>query len=148
MRLGLRWLVHRAGDALTLRDARTGRQSHPVNHRDDRSRNWKGKRDRPPGPRMLCGCESEQPAFVVLMVIDRLQAVNAAFGHEAGDQLLRYFSAYVRRGMPSSDQLFRWTDASLLALVRRSTKIEKLRDEIQYLTNGTETRVHAASACR
>jgi GGDEF domain-containing protein len=72
-------------------------------------------------------------AFVVLMVIDRLQAVNAALGHEAGDQLLRYFSAHARRAMPSGDQLFRWTDASLLALVRRSTKIEILRDEIRYL---------------
>jgi diguanylate cyclase (GGDEF)-like protein len=78
-------------------------------------------------------CRSDQPAFVAVMVIDRLQAVNAALGHEAGDQLLRYFSAYVRRSMPSGDQLFRWTGASFLALVLRSTKIEQLREETRYL---------------
>jgi GGDEF domain-containing protein len=78
-------------------------------------------------------CESEQPAFVAIMVIDRLQAVNAALGSEAGDQLLRYFSGYVGRGLTSGDQLFRWTGASLLALVLRPTKIETLREEIRYL---------------
>jgi GGDEF domain-containing protein len=67
------------------------------------------------------------------MVVDRLQAVNAALGSEAGDQLLRYFSGYVQRGLPSGDQLFRWTGASLLALVLRPTKIETLREEIRYL---------------
>jgi GGDEF domain-containing protein len=78
-------------------------------------------------------CESEQPAVVAVMVIDRLQAVNAALGSEAGDQLLRYFSGYVGRGLTSGDQLFRWTGASLLALVLRPAKIETLREEIRYL---------------
>lgn len=67
------------------------------------------------------------------MVIDRLQAVNAALGSEAGDQLLRYFSGYVQRSLPSGDRLFRWTGASFLALVLRSTRIETLREEIRYL---------------
>jgi GGDEF domain-containing protein len=78
-------------------------------------------------------CGSEQPAIVAVMVIDRLQAVNAALGPEAGDQLLRYFSGYVARGLTSGDQLFRWTGASLLALVLRPAKIETLREEIRYL---------------
>jgi GGDEF domain-containing protein len=78
-------------------------------------------------------CESEQPAFVAVMVLDRLQAVNAALGSEAGDQLLRYFSGYVRRGLPPEDQLFRWTGASFLALLLRPAKIETLREEIRYL---------------
>jgi GGDEF domain-containing protein len=78
-------------------------------------------------------CEAERPAFVVIMVIDRLQAVNTALGPEAGDQLLRYFSGYVGRGLTSGDQLFRWTGASLLALVLRPTKLEALREEIKYL---------------
>jgi GGDEF domain-containing protein len=78
-------------------------------------------------------CASEQPALVAIMVIDRLQAVNAALGSEAGDQLLRYFSAYVGRGLTSGDRLYRWTGASLLALVLRPAKIETLREEIRYL---------------
>jgi len=78
-------------------------------------------------------CESDQPAFIAIMVIDRLQAVNAALGPEAGDQLLRYFSAHVGRGLTSGDQLFRWTGASLLALVLRPARIETLREEIRYL---------------
>jgi GGDEF domain-containing protein len=78
-------------------------------------------------------CESEQPAFVAIIVIDRLQAVNAALGIEAGDQLLRYFSGYVQRSLASGDQLFRWTGASILALVLRPTKIETLREEVRYL---------------
>jgi diguanylate cyclase (GGDEF)-like protein len=78
-------------------------------------------------------CESEQPAFVAVMVIDRFQAVNAALGADAGDQLLRYFSGYVQRSLPPGDQLFRWTGASFLALLLRSAKIETVREEIKYL---------------
>jgi GGDEF domain-containing protein len=78
-------------------------------------------------------CESGQPVLAAVMAIDRLQAVNAALGPEAGDQLLRYFSGYMRRSLPSEDQLFRWTGASLLALVARPIKIENLRNEIRYL---------------
>ena len=78
-------------------------------------------------------CESDQPAFAVVMVIDRLQAVNTAFGPVVGDQLLRYFSGHVRGNLPAGDQVFRWTGASLLALVTRSNKVEVLRDEIKQL---------------
>jgi diguanylate cyclase (GGDEF)-like protein len=78
-------------------------------------------------------CESERPACVAIIVIDRLQAVNAALGHEAGDQLLRYFSGYLGRSLTNGDQLFRWTGASLLALVLRPAKIETVREELRYL---------------
>jgi GGDEF domain-containing protein len=78
-------------------------------------------------------CESELPVFAVVMVIDRLQAVNTACGTAAGDQLLRYFSGYVRRSLPSEDRIFRWTGASLLALVARCPRIDPLREQIKLL---------------
>jgi diguanylate cyclase (GGDEF)-like protein len=78
-------------------------------------------------------CESGQPAFAAVMAIDRLQTVNTTYGSEAGDQLLRYFSGYIRRSLPSEDRLFRWTGTSLLALVVRPIRTEALRDEIRHL---------------
>jgi GGDEF domain-containing protein len=78
-------------------------------------------------------CESQQPAFAVVMVIERLQTVNATFGAEVGDQLLRYFSGHVRRNLPSGDHLFRWTGASVLALVLRPAQLETVREEIKRL---------------
>jgi GGDEF domain-containing protein len=78
-------------------------------------------------------CESGQTAIAAVMVIDRLPAVHAAFGPETGDQLLRHFAGYLRRSVPSGDQLFRWTGTSLLVLVGRAIKIEALRGEIGYL---------------
>jgi GGDEF domain-containing protein len=75
-------------------------------------------------------CESEERTFAVAIAVDRLPAVNTAFGADVGDQLLRYFSGYVRRNLPPDDRLFRWTGASLLALVLRSERIETVRDEI------------------
>jgi GGDEF domain-containing protein len=83
---------------------------------------------------LICNaCESGQPAFAAVMVIDRLQAVNTAFGPEVGDQLLRCFSGHVRNNLPSGDRVFRWTGASLMALVTRFNKVEPLRDEIKQL---------------
>jgi GGDEF domain-containing protein len=78
-------------------------------------------------------CASGQTAYVVAIVLDRLQTVNVSFGSEAGDQLLRYFAGSVLRSLQPGDHLFRWAGASLLAVAIRSSRMETVREEIAHL---------------
>ena len=54
---------------------------------------------------------------VVLFDLDNLKEVNDAHGHEAGDGLLRHFTAVLRSGSRSVDQLYRWGGDEFLLLV-------------------------------
>jgi diguanylate cyclase (GGDEF)-like protein len=111
---------------LDLDRARTGVTSDSVT----------GLQVRTKGMEMLTtACQTEQSAFAAVMVIDRLQHINATSGAEAGDQLLRYFAGHVRRNLPPADWLFRWTGASLLALLYRAKSLEKVREEMSQLMN-------------
>jgi diguanylate cyclase (GGDEF)-like protein len=74
-------------------------------------------------------CSSDEPAFAVVMAIDRLQSINLSFGSEVGDQALRCFTNHLRRNLRESDSVFRWTGASLLAIVKRGDNLQQVRDE-------------------
>ena len=54
---------------------------------------------------------------VVLFDLDNLKQVNDAHGHEAGDGLLRHFTAVLRSGSRPADQLYRWGGDEFLLLV-------------------------------
>jgi GGDEF domain-containing protein len=82
---------------------------------------------------MIKACAGNQPAYAVAIVVDRLQTINMSFGSEVGDQVLRYFAGSIRRSLLSGDHLFRWTGASLLAVIMRSIRIETVRDEMARL---------------
>jgi GGDEF domain-containing protein len=72
-------------------------------------------------------CASHLPAVAVCMVLDRLQTVNLSFGSAVGDQMLLYFADFVRRNLPAQDQLFRWTGASLMAIVPQADQLKPVR---------------------
>ncbi len=78
-------------------------------------------------------CASKRPAFAACLAIDRLQSVNLTFGSEVGDQILRYFASHVGRNLPAGGELFRWTGASLLAVVSRAENLQQVRDEFAKL---------------
>jgi len=75
-------------------------------------------------------CREEAPAYAVAVQIDRIQIFNARFGYEAGDEILRYFAKFLRQQWPGKDLLFRWTDTTLLALLFRTNRLERVRDEV------------------
>jgi diguanylate cyclase (GGDEF)-like protein len=68
--------------------------------------------------------------YAAVMVVDRLQALNVRFGREVGDAVLAAFARMVQGNLKESDQLFRWSGPALLAIVPRTSSIERVRIEI------------------
>ena len=54
---------------------------------------------------------------VFIFDLDNLKRVNDSHGHEAGDELLRYFVLTLRGGLRPSDQLYRWGGDEFLLLL-------------------------------
>jgi diguanylate cyclase (GGDEF)-like protein len=79
---------------------------------------------------LAAAAKSEQPAFAVLFVVERLDLINARFGHQVGDQVLLFFKEHVEQALAGSDRLFRWTGPALLAIIERDEPIAKIREEM------------------
>jgi GGDEF domain-containing protein len=70
---------------------------------------------------------------VGIIVIESLPAINVKYGHSTGDQVLQAFGDYIAQKLAPEDELFRWTGPTLLALLHRSAKIERVRGEFARL---------------
>lgn len=68
--------------------------------------------------------------FAAVFAIERLDLINARFGHEVGDQVLLFFGEHVAQALKGSDRFFRWTGPAFLALMERSEPVHKVREEI------------------
>lgn len=69
-------------------------------------------------------------SYAAVLVLDRLQALNARFGRSVGDEVLVAFSSMVKKKLSVEDQLFRWSGPTLLAVLQRRGTIEGVRAEI------------------
>jgi len=58
---------------------------------------------------------------VFIFDLDNLKRVNDSHGHEAGDELLRYFVLALRGGLRPADQLYRWGGDEFLLLLPGAT---------------------------
>lgn len=65
--------------------------------------------------------------FVVVMVVNRIQPINARFGREAGDWMLERFRKHVESQILESDRLFRWTGPAMVALIERPKALDEVR---------------------
>lgn len=74
--------------------------------------------------------QTGERAFAAVLVLDRLQILNARFGREVGDEILSAFTRMVRRQLAPGDRLFRWAGAALLALLPRPASIDAVRMEL------------------
>jgi diguanylate cyclase (GGDEF)-like protein len=79
--------------------------------------------------------QADAPAFAVVLVLDRLQALNLKFGREVGDEVLGEFARMIEKKLPYGDQLFRWGGPSLLAILHRRSSIERVRSEIAQMVD-------------
>jgi len=69
-------------------------------------------------------------AYAAVMVLDRLQTLNARFGRQAGDEVLMEFAGMVQRQLDPNDRLYRWSGPALLAFLPRAESLEMVRNEI------------------
>jgi diguanylate cyclase (GGDEF)-like protein len=75
-------------------------------------------------------CRDEAQAYLLAVVVDRIQILNKRFGYEVGDEIMRYFAGFLKSQLQAKDQLFRWTGPALAGLVFRPNRLERVRDEI------------------
>jgi GGDEF domain-containing protein len=80
---------------------------------------------------MATAADCGTPQYAVIMVINRLQMINARFGHDVGDRMLAGFREYVQSQLAEADRLFRWTGPALVAIVGRPAPVGKVRLEMK-----------------
>lgn len=69
--------------------------------------------------------------YVVVVVVNRVNAVNARFGYAVGDQILIRCAQRFRTGLTESDELYRWQGPAFLAILSRKARIDEVRSEIR-----------------
>jgi len=69
--------------------------------------------------------------YVVTMSVNRIQSINARFGHRAGDRILRFYGNFITHQLNPADKIFRWTGPAMVALIERSETLDRVRDQIR-----------------
>jgi GGDEF domain-containing protein len=76
----------------------------------------------------LEGLKSSGRKYIVMMVVDRMQPINARFGNSVGDEVLKVIRKYIEANIIfPGDRLFRWTGPTLVALMARQEGIDQMR---------------------
>ena len=65
--------------------------------------------------------------YAVVMVVNRIQPINARFGREAGDRILARFKEYIEAQLGASDQLFRWVGPAVVVIMERPQSGDQVR---------------------
>ena len=71
--------------------------------------------------------------YIAVMVMERLQSINARFGNAIGDQLFRILAGRLQDGLKPGDRLFRWSGPTLLMMLTRTYGIDQARSEVRGL---------------
>lgn len=74
-------------------------------------------------------------AYAALFVVDRIEIINARFGSNAGEQLVQFFRHHLTEGLLRSDPVYRWSAASLVALLDRPYSLDDARAEVQHVVS-------------
>jgi diguanylate cyclase (GGDEF)-like protein len=82
--------------------------------------------------------------YAVVMVVDRVQLINARFGHKAGDNMLRTFKRHIEKQVQRSDRLFRWTGPAIVAILERAAQTAEVRLEVKRMLDGRLEETYAA----
>lgn len=86
-------------------------------------------------------CQDEDPAFVVVIVLNQLGNASRTFGPAFSDLMVQRYTAFVRQRLAPADRLYRWSGAAVVALVRRKKSLEAVRLELAHpLTQRVVTR--------
>ena len=57
------------------------------------------------------------PLSLLFVDVDRFKAINDSLGHEAGDRVLQYVAAFLKRNVRQADHVFRWGGDEFLVLI-------------------------------
>jgi GGDEF domain-containing protein len=69
----------------------------------------------------------------VILILQRLPAINARFGRSVGDHLLITEARHLKEQFSGNDRLFRWIGPSFLALMDRPDSPDAVRSEVTHM---------------
>jgi GGDEF domain-containing protein len=75
--------------------------------------------------------DSPDGKFLLVAVVNRVQAVNARFGYAVGDRVLAAAAQHFRKNLNARDQLYRWQGPCLLGILARPHRIDQVRSEVR-----------------
>lgn len=78
----------------------------------------------------LADAHSESDTAVVVLPIDRHPLIQIRFGHEAGDNVLKFLAGHLKDHLRSTDKLFRWSAGAFVAIIQRPLPADALRVEV------------------
>jgi GGDEF domain-containing protein len=71
--------------------------------------------------------------WAVVLILQRLPAINARFGRSVGDHLLFTEARYLKQQFSGNDRLFRWIGPSFVALMDRPNSPDAVRSEVHHM---------------
>jgi GGDEF domain-containing protein len=74
-------------------------------------------------------CEAEQPWYAAVLVVDSLPSINLRFGGGTANEVLQSFGDFVAQLLSPQDQLFRWSEHTLLGILLRSGGPSRVRED-------------------
>lgn len=78
------------------------------------------------------------PLSMILIDIDHFKSINDTYGHDAGDDVLRYFSSIIRENIRKIDIFARWGGEEFLVL-SPGTDLENIQKVAEKLRHAVET---------
>jgi GGDEF domain-containing protein len=69
--------------------------------------------------------------YVVTVVVNRMQSINARFGYQVGDQVLRTCTGAIEKQLSPGDQMFRWSGPALVLVLQRNEPLETVRAQLK-----------------
>ncbi len=82
---------------------------------------------------LLRALSSSAQAYVAVLCLERLEAINSRFGFAVGDRLMFQFAQEVAQRLTGADRLFRWRGPTLLAYLERSGRAQDVRIEVSHI---------------
>jgi diguanylate cyclase (GGDEF)-like protein len=68
--------------------------------------------------------------YAGVLVLDRLQSINARFGEEVGSRVLAELARHIQTSLPAGDSLFRWSGPALVVIMPRQCSIDRMRTDL------------------
>lgn len=77
------------------------------------------------------GLKAGTRSYVVTLVINRMQSINARFGYYIGDQILRTCRESIEKQLSPGDQMFRWAGPAMVLVLERADTLEVVRGQLK-----------------
>jgi len=80
---------------------------------------------------MVTNLKAGPRTYVATLVVNRMQSINARFGYQVGDRVLRTFREKIEKQLSPRDKMFRWAGPAIVVLIDRPESLEIVREHLK-----------------